>query len=312
MKHLLLLFACLLLFSCTHEKKKVKNDLVTMNLKGEVKSITSYSYKAIENSGKVEKDSLKGAGVEIYNSSGFLVLDSSIMKNRNGFKLIQIFDEHNNRLERKLYKYGKLKAKTIKKYDEKNNVIEENTLASPSDKLYPDSLAKTGNTYSYKYDTINEILEAVATQDGKPWYRAEYEYDTKGNLIKRKMYYAWDKGLSDFFRVKYDDKGNQLEKDDFNADSILVFRFIDKYDDKGNLIQEIARRKGDTLEFDEVKTYDDKGNLIRNIDYHKDSVVHWDWRYEYRKFDATGNWTEQVFYNKGKPETITERTIEYY
>ena len=104
-------------------------------------------------------------------------------------------------------------------------------------------MAKTDYGYSYKYDGSGNIIENIATENGKPWFRAEDEFDKKGNLIKRKMYYVWDKTLSGFDKIRYDDKGNQLEKDDFDAGCNLVFRFIDKYDDKGNLIQLIAEKK---------------------------------------------------------------------
>lgn len=46
--------------------------------------------------------------------------------------------------------------------------------------------------------------------------------------------------------------------------------------------------------------------------YGKDSIVSTDMRNEFKNFDATDNWLEQVSYDKGKLKTITERTIEYY
>jgi len=59
-------------------------------------------------------------------------------------------------------------------------------------------------------------------------------------------------------------------------------------------------------------TYDDKGNKTRDIDYNKDSVIKWDNRWEYKKYDSIGNWVESVNYSKDNGKSITERKLEYY
>jgi hypothetical protein len=315
MKNLLFLFVSLFLFACT-ENKKVKNDWTEENLKGEVKLITDSLYKAVEKDGVIQKDSFKYTGISIFNNMGYLLYDSSYKDGKEIFKLIQKYDDRNNCLDRISYKNCKVSYHRIRQYDEHNNETVEIEFEpyqgnSQTNNL-KDSVVKNESHYSYKYDSNGNIIENIATQNRKPWFRFEYTWDNKGNEIQEKQYYAWDKTLSGYNKTKYDSMGNELERDCYDADSVLYFKFIMKYDKNGYKTQEMARRRGDTIEMDEVMAYDDRGNRIRDIDYDKDSIVHWDMRYEFKKFDSKGNWHESIFYNKGKLETITKRTIEYY
>jgi hypothetical protein len=311
MKNLLPLFACLLLFSCT-PKGKVKNDWTQQNLKGNVKSIKAYTCKTVEKSGSVDTNGW--AEVTTFNNSGFLLQEFS--KKRDSLVLWRSYkyDTHNNLLEKEIHLEGKLVRREINKYDENNNMVEQTTFERDYE-LHADSLIKSDIHFVYKDSTDAKLVQSIATRKDKPWYIKITILNSKGNVTRDRIFYSWDtdkKGASQTGIYKYDARENMVEKDCFDADSTLDFKFVNKYNDKGNKTEEAAYKRKDTLVFREVKTYDSIGNMTGYTFYKHDGSINSDWHCEYKKFDAKGNWIEQVSYKNGKPETITERTIEYY
>ena len=102
------------------------------------------------------------------------------------------------------------------------------------------------------------------------------------------------KGKVSFFsESKYDlvekfgkiEKGNMIERNEYNADGSLSSKQTYKYDVKGNKI--------------EGKHYIADGILSD--------------KYTYKcEFDAMGNWIKKTIINDDKPKDLTERVIEYY
>jgi hypothetical protein len=314
MKHIFPLFTCLLLFSCS-EKKKVRNDWTDEDLKGKVKSLTSFTYKVIDKPGEVQKDSLMYTDITTFNNSGFLVEELRKKNDTLLFQRVYKYDEHNNLLEDETNKDGKLGYRVINKFDEKNNLIEKATFEMKSN-LSTDSLEKSDSHLTYKYNSDGKVIDEIATENDNPWFSKIRIEDNNGKTISEKIHYvfAWlkPKDKIQIAIYKYDSQGNQIEKDFFDADSVFYFKFTDKYDERGNNTENAAFRTGDTLEFRRVMTYDDKGNKTRDIDYNKDSVIKWDNRWEYKKYDSIGNWVESVNYSKDNGKSITERKLEYY
>lgn len=310
MKKLLPICICIMFFSCV-KKGKVKSDWVNQNLKGRVKSITDSVYQAIGKSGIPEKNSLQYIDSITYNNSGFLLREISRSHDTITFQRICKYDSHYNLIEKVIYYKARLLSHQINRYDDRNSLVDQiiyKTGVEPP----TDSLVKFHIHYTYKYDRKGNVTELIDTMDGTLRLIVTNILNEKGNVIKQKRYSSGAHTSNDSSVFQYDMNGNQLEHDDFDANGQPSFKFMTKYDSKGNEIEETIYRHGDTIELKEVKAYDDKGNMIQEIDSSGDGRINRNRRYEFKKFDKMGNWIEQVFYNKDNPETITERSLEYY
>lgn len=220
-----------LLSGCSTIKKE-KNDLKKMNLKGKVRSIREFYYKAVEKSGEI----LKGK-IEKYD---FEHRDTYIIFNNKG-----------NGIEENAYNAdGSFAYKWTCKYDNKGNQIETND-----------------------YDS-----------DGKFYKKWIIKYKYKWNKIETNVYNS-DGSFSHKWILKYDYKGNQIEQNNYRSDGSLVRKWVSKYDDKGNQIEENA--------------YNSDGSLGVNCNY----------EYEY---DEKNNWIKKIIFENKIPEYILERKIEYY
>ena len=115
---------------------------------------------------------------------------------------------------------------------------------------------------------------------GKVSFFSESKYD----LVEK--FGEIEKGsLSDKFTYKYDEKGNMIEVNYYNADESLGDKYTYKYDEKGNKIESIRYNADGSLRFKHTSNYE---------------------------FDAMGNWIKKTSIPDGKPNLLTERVIEYY
>ena len=98
-------------------------------------------------------------------------------------------------------------SKETYKYDDKSNLIEDNS-------YYSDSSLNC--KWTYKYDDKSNRIEAI-------WYKSDGSF--YGKYIN-----------------KYDDKSNLIEENGYNADGSLEYKRIFKYefDEKGNWIKKIS------------------------------------------------------------------------
>ena len=96
-----------------------------------------------------------------------------------------------------------------KSYDEKGNIIEENSYNS----------------------------------DGRLYLKYTYKYDEKGNKIEQNSYNS-DGRLETKWTYKYDKKGNKIEENGYISDGILYDKYTFKYefDKQGNWINRIDFR----------------------------------------------------------------------
>jgi hypothetical protein len=131
---------------------------------------------------------------------------------------------------------------------------------------------------SVNNETKNSLTEANLKGNvsfvEKTEYEAVYKFgEIQNGRLKRKNTY------------KYDDKGNEIEKNFYNSSGSLGNKSTYKYDDKGNLIEENSYYSDGSLESKETYMYE---------------------------FDKMGNWIKRVSFKEDKPDVITERVIEYY
>lgn len=299
--------AAFFLFSCKGKKEKEeKNSLSIFKLKGKVKSLTQSSYSATGDSGQASRGNLfmtfdwkfdeKGNFIEKkskrtgdsivhfqiyrYDTAEHLLLDSSNEYKDHSWD-IYLYDLKGNQIER-LEHYSdsgktKIGITEIYKVDEKGNKIEEDCYWGNKDSL---------NYKAYiKNNERGQELEKVY-------------YDEKGKLHTKVV------------RV-YDDKGNQLEFQIYNCDT-LKNKYTWKWDNRDNEIESCNYKKDGKLASKDTWKYDDKGFMIED-DYigTASSRITRHFTY-YENIDKEGNWHRSIELMDGKPESIVERVIEYY
>jgi len=120
------------------------------------------------------------------------------------------------------------------------------------------------------------------------------KFELKGNVkfIARSTYKAVE-------------KFGEIEKD------YLSYKDTYKYDEKGNMIEENKYNADGSLKSKDTYKYDEKGNRIEVICNNADGILYYKFTFKY-EFDATDNWIKKTFTADGKPKDLTERVIEYY
>ena len=210
MKNLLYTFLVFGLFFSCYENKE--NDLDKANLNGEVKSIYTTSFEAIEKFGEIEKgDKRWQKSYESDNKS--------------------IYNDNGNRIEDNKYdKDGELTNKWKGKYDVNENLIEGK---------YYDEDGELSFKWKFKYDDNGNLIESNGyDKDGELTSKYKSKYDVNGNLIES-IRYDEDGELRIKLKFKYDDNGNQIEEKNYDEDGELENKYIYEYkfDDKENWIQ---------------------------------------------------------------------------
>lgn len=312
MKNIFLFFvAASFLFSCNRgikdDQKTTKNDLCFYKLKGEIKSLSEATYIAIGDSDKAIKgqlvrtqnwifdvkgnfidrrskrvgDSVVHFSILRYDTAEHLLKDSS-----NDFMgttwSIYLYDNKGYRIERDQYYLDRGKAirgiTEIYKLDDKGNKIEE-------------------DSYWGNKDSLN--YKACIKNNGRGQETEKTTLDYKGNP---------------FIKVlrRYDDKGNQVEYQRYNNHDSLESKTTYQFDKNGNEIENCTYKKDGKLESKGTSKYDDKGNHTESKSMKEGGSVLSIYSNRYENFDKEGNWLKCTNMRDGKPEIITERTIEYY
>ncbi len=292
MKHFFLfLAASMVLVSCTH-KGKIKTELESLHYNGKVKTVIYKIYKAIGDSGKVEKGSLISKVVTECNSAGYFV------------------QQRNYRGE------DKLVYQVIRQYDASNNLIKENEAEQAMqymapENTMPDSFAITKDSLLLTLDEKGNKAEVRVIENGKPQYRDVNTFDAKGNMIEQKEYAPWDT-LNKRETCHYDGNGNLIEKVDFRPNGSMYLRYSYQYDDRNNIIELVTYQNDGKISTKETMKYDEKGNKVADVCSKSDGTIVYDWQYEFTAFDKEGNWIREITDAGGKPQTVVERMIEYY
>ena len=116
----------------------------------------------------------------------------------------------------------------------------------------------------------------------------------------------------DYIQIKYDEKGNRIEENEYNSDGSLKSKATYKYDEKGNKIEENRYNSDGSLDKKYTYKYDEKGNRIEKNEYNSDgSIVIEKWTNK-NEYDKQGNWIKTIVFKNEIPRNIVERQIEYY
>ena len=138
---------------------------------------------------KVEK-TIRYAAIEIF---GQLEIDEIL---DGPFEIY--YDENGNKIKICRYDYDDLSYKYTHKYDEKGNIVEDNSY---------DSDGSLSSKHTYKYDEKGNIVE-------------DNNYNFDGRLFDSKTTY------------KYDEKGNMIEETYYDSDGIPDYKYTYKYKSK--------------------------------------------------------------------------------
>lgn len=298
----------LLFLSCSKEQK-MENDLEKMNLKGNVKSIHTSTYNAIEKFGEIQK------GAQTFHINGWMDweydnknIDSRVMFTKMGVfdsEINYIFDERGYFIEKNEYRGENIWGKVVYKYDEKGNKIEENIYSdygnhelkwiyqydnrNKTEASYYDKNEELGGKWKYnKYDDNGNILEGSRYgKDGKLEIRMKwiFKYDAKGNVIEESQYskqeWSKEKITPNKFGVDVSKILDTSKKQQKGVD-------LSEYLSTSDTTQTKQKTSSDEWSFDYQwkYKYDNKGNKIEECEYDKDGTLENKFTY---KYDDNGN-----------------------
>lgn len=229
--------------SCT-ETPVLKSDIENDNLRGQVKSVISMDFKAIDkfSEGIIEKGDPQSFGTEIieYDTLGFY-------KEIKRYYLEKIdkwgtYIYENNKNQRR-YEHREdgyiISSGNVETLDDKGTVIEEKDLSSGKTYKYQAKYDNEGNLIYYKDRyTVNNYKYANGKVIQKSVYENvfertvvyEYEYDVNGNMIKEiRSSKEWKDKV--YFFTKYDqfnrkiDSYNSKVENPSNDDIIYRFKY---------------------------------------------------------------------------------------
>jgi hypothetical protein len=277
-------------------------------LKGKVKQKTEIQY-LVENQPKEVKKIRYYTSVNKYNIYGnILEEDQYSDEEKLSRKSLYIYDDKGNNIEEERYnEEGKKEGKTFYKYDDKGNEIEG---------IWYDEKEEINVKIQTQYKGKNKKLEWLVYSPDGSFSRNVNKYDDKGNNIERVQYNKNEK-FNLKLSWKYDKKGNKLEESEYDNNGILKGKKLYKYDDKGKLIELTDFNKHGNLKIKTVYTYD-RLNMVEEVRYgsygERISKILY-------KYDDKGNIREQTSFKienneSGKDEQIMiffyEYQYEYY
>jgi hypothetical protein len=120
--------------------------------------------------------------------------------------------------------------------------------------------------------TYKKVLDAGYAYDanGNLLSMLKCEYDYKGNLKKRNIYYA--NGVLQRC-TEFDSKGNQTKSSSYDANGVLSGYSEYEYDSKGNQTKSSSYSANGVLSYYYEYEYDSKGNQTKYSSYDENGVL---------------------------------------
>ena len=149
----------------------------------------------------------------------------------------RIFDENGNVVKTTESKdNGRYVYITTQTYDERGNIL-------TNFKVGENSEVETDRVHSYVYDDDGKIIEeTTGTRGAESGNRYVYEYDERGNNVKRELYFG-DELDSTIIR-SYDDDDNVIKMViDYAKEGKVSSVYEYEYDECGNLIYELRQNE---------------------------------------------------------------------
>ncbi|WP_299155920.1 hypothetical protein [uncultured Christiangramia sp.] len=253
-------FLLITLSSCKNENSSDKSSDNPFN--GKVKTVTQKAYEAEEKFGEVvpgkpdinmgpdwisfnengniielkyfdsETNELIRKENYIYDKSGNLVeRENDGKEDRFKYKWVLKYNSEDQLVEElKLLNDGTKERKTVYKYDENGNIIEEKTFHT--------NLTKKGPYYTFKYNDDNQLIEKNSfSPDGTKDGRTTHHY-VKGKLKEIKSYN--EDGL--WFKYSLNENEDLIKEISYESDETISFEndYKYEYDQNDNWIKRTA------------------------------------------------------------------------
>lgn len=273
------IIALIFLASCLGNQRK--NSLTEANIKGKVKTLTTYQFKASEKFGQAQKEKLSFTTTNFYNEEGNLIEQnlSYLPSGEITQKRIYEYDEQGNVIVKDYNKDG-IHQYTYKYiYDKKGNLIESNNFDSNgkrTDKRV-NQFDKEGNkNITFHYDE-NDSIE----------WKWTYTYENNGKKMTLKAIKP-DNSISWTQVYTYDDNGNEIGNNNVDTDGKIGTTRVYQYDN-----------------FDEMKNW---GKRISIYDGKVNEIVERKIQY----FDNAQDNSKKRSSGKKLNQEIAERTIRQF
>ncbi len=256
-----------------------QNDILEINLEGNIMSIKTITYEAKGKTQEIRKGERVGMYDRFckYNVEGKPVYENQFNK-FDSIKL-ELFYEYNKNGYRIEVKHLHI--------DESLNF---------KNKYCFDDKGKQIKGYFYKSDSLITI--------------STHLYNTKGERIKTIRYNAEGIQIGESIS-KYNSKSELIEHVSLDTDSNVLFQFFYEYDKNGNKTYYKENYVMFSLNAETFYKYSKKGNLIEKEKYNYKKLIISKQSYSY-KYDKHDNWIFKIVYENTIPISIFERKIEYY
>ncbi|MBQ7971987.1 MAG: hypothetical protein IJ291_00835 [Lachnospiraceae bacterium] len=174
------------------------------------------------------------------------------------------------------------------------------------------SKTEEGNTVkTYEYDEKGNQIKRINYEDGELDITVESTYDEMGNLITEKTAMG-ETGIVRTFTYAYDEDGNKIREEFDNGKEELndlnrVTEFT--YDENGNCIYSKGEYADGSVSSVVNSEYDENGNLIKESSLYGFAMVPVVTTYEYT-YDYEGNIVKRVKKEDDGTETVDEYTYD--
>lgn len=268
----------LLLSSCGQRKEL--NELQVRNLKGDVISVATRTYKAKNKFGEITKDEV--AYSNIYDEL------NSLIEFNNFKQLISIsaFDKRGDLEEKRIYTYKDDNLYCIDSYDE-NGELENKTI------------------YTYE----NEFVSSIIMYDNDGDMIQTNTYENNGSRLTKLSFFDKEGELisSTIFQGDNNRISKQISTDKSGKETIIINEFVGDFISKiihPEYTIEVIRNKNN----DVIEAINAEISPNQNIIFSEGSNI----IYEY-EYDEKGNWIKRFEIDKSTKEAryISERIIEY-
>ena len=153
--------------------------------------------------------------------------------------------------------YGKVKSVTITHSEVKEYF---------GDVVKIDTQNKSRDVYTF--NTQGDVVEFVDyNENGKPWFKYVYKYDSNRNKIEE-LHYNYDDSAfpkPDIVKYEYDAEGNRTEYTSYNNKGTIDEKAIFKYDSYGNFIERKDYQEDGSWRETRTYKYDSNGNEIEYV-----------------------------------------------
>lgn len=287
MKKIIILFGIFIItlnFGCQKNHSEKKTSWDTDGLKGNVKILRTFQYKAIDSGGIISKgqmiDNNYGNVLIKYNRNGdWIEYRSFTSEGNKSWSELPRFDKKGNMTLRNDYSYTNYDSTLVRRYesrfDRKGNLIESIRYNGK------DSIT---HKYFNKYDSKGNLIESFTYNSTDSLLRKTISiYDENNNLMDVNSFIAPKK--HSITKFKYNNNSKQSEKHIYNSDNLLETKTLYEYNNMGH--------------WKEVRIYNSNDELIENNSFD----------YEY---DEKGNWVKKIEFKNNIATRIIERQILYF